>query len=47
VFQESGEGAFKYDIFETLLRIFVNATMYPHSAQKQQKEEDVVPGWSH
>jgi hypothetical protein len=29
-----GGGEFKYDIFDTLLRTFVNVTMYPHAAQQ-------------
>jgi hypothetical protein len=28
--ENSGGGEFKYDIFDILLRTFVNTTMYPH-----------------
>jgi hypothetical protein len=33
--KENDEGGeFKYDVFDTLLRTFVNATMYLHPAQQ-------------
>jgi hypothetical protein len=32
-------GKFKYDILDTLQKSFVNATMYPYTAQKQKKKE--------
>jgi hypothetical protein len=31
--ENDGRGDFKYDIFEYIVRTFVNATMYPHPAQ--------------
>jgi hypothetical protein len=32
--ESDGGDELKYDILDTLLRTFVNATMYPHSAQE-------------
>jgi hypothetical protein len=39
VIKENGGGCeFKYDIFDRFIRIFVNATMYPHSALQQKSK---------
>jgi hypothetical protein len=32
--QNCGGGEFKCDIFDTVVRNFVNATVYPHAAQQ-------------
>jgi hypothetical protein len=32
--ERGGEGKFNYDIFDTILRTFLNATMYPHPVQQ-------------
>jgi hypothetical protein len=32
--ENAGEGEFKYDLFDTFLRTFINATMHPHPAQQ-------------
>jgi hypothetical protein len=31
--ENGGGGEYKHDIFKYIVRIFVNATMYPHTAQ--------------
>jgi hypothetical protein len=31
--ESSGGGEFKYDIFDNIVRTFINTIMYPHPAQ--------------
>jgi hypothetical protein len=36
--ESGGEGELKYDIFDILLRTFVNATVYPHQHNNYKKK---------